>query len=78
MIDQIFDALAKGLQFADDIYKTHYQRKYVSLLKTIREEQAKPVYGNLYRDKLRDQNIIDRAEADMAVLLDQFLKEEKK
>jgi hypothetical protein len=78
MIAQIFDALAKGLQLFDDVYKTHYQRKYVELLKVIREEEAKPIYGNLYKDKLRDQNKIDRAHSDIAMLLDNFLKDDKK
>lgn len=78
MVAQIFDALAKGLQLFDNVYKTHYQRKYADLIKTIREEEAKPVRGDYYRAELRDQNVIDRAHADLVVLLQQFLKDEKK
>ena len=72
----IFQALEKGLAIWDFYNKTRYQRRYKNLLNIIANEEAKPIYSDEHRDEdLRDQNVIDRANLQLKILLDQFIKE---
>jgi hypothetical protein len=74
-IGPIFEALNKGLGIWDFYNKTKYQRQYKKLIDEIKEEEAKPLYGDQHRKFLRDQNVIDRAQHEISMLLHQFLGE---
>ncbi len=72
----VFLALEKGLGIWDHHNKTKYKKRFKKLIEVIAEEEAKPIYDvTLHEDDLRNQNIIDRAQLELDLLLRHFLRE---
>jgi hypothetical protein len=78
LIGPIFSALEKGLVVWDFYNKTKYAREYRKLRQKLSEEEAKPVYGDMHMDELRDQSKIDKMHFDLDLLLRMFIKDEGK
>lgn len=69
-------AIERGMAIYDYHLKTKYVKEYRKIIEELSEEEAKPVYGDLEPEKLRDQNKIDRAHLKLKILLERFVSDE--